>query len=218
MDSVLADPRLADPRPVEPSPAASMTLEEWADLPEDEEGELVDGQLVEEEMGSPVHELIVMWLAQLLYGWVRPRGGIVFGSESKYAVKARRGRKPDLSLYLPGSVRPARLGVIRVTPDILIEVVSPSPRDIRRDRIEKLNDYAAFGVRWYWIVDPQVRTFEIFELGADRRYARALGVSEGAIEAVPGCEGLTLDVDALWAEADELGPAEPEPPAEEEGE
>jgi len=27
-----------------------MTLEEWADLPEDEEGELVDGRLEEEEM------------------------------------------------------------------------------------------------------------------------------------------------------------------------
>ena len=60
MGSVIADPRLADPRAVEPGPAASMTLGEWAELPEDEEGELVDGLLVEEEMEMPVHELIVM--------------------------------------------------------------------------------------------------------------------------------------------------------------
>lgn len=43
------------------------------------------------------------------------------------------------------------------------------------------------------------------QLGHDGRYVHALDATEGLIENVPGCEGLTLDLDALWRELDRLG-------------
>lgn len=187
-----------------------MSLAEWAALPEDDEGELVDGQLVEEEVPDAAHESIVAWLVVVLWRWAVPRGGFVFGSEVKFAVRPRRGRKPDLSVYLPGGPIPHRRGAVRVPPAIVVEVISASPRDVRRDRIEKPDEYAGFGVRFYWLVDPSARTLEIFELGADGRYARALGASQGIID-VPGCHELRLDLDALWAEVDRLGPEEDDP-------
>jgi len=67
-----------------------------------------------------------------------------------------------------------------------------------------MRDHAAFGVRLYWILDPQLRSLEIFELGADGRYAQALGATSGSLEEIPGCEGLRLDLDALWWEIDRL--------------
>ena len=181
-----------------------LTLEEWADLPEDDEGELVDGILVEEEMGGLAHESVVAWLIQALRAWLVGRGGRVAASELKIAVAATRGRKPDVVAWFPGHGPLPRRGVIRRPPDLLVEVLSSRPKDHRRDRVEKAAEYAAFGVRWYWLVDPDACTVEIFERGADGRYVQALAAVEGRIDTVPGCEGLVLDLDALWAELDGL--------------
>lgn len=187
------------------SPAApELTLDEWFALPEDEPGELVDGRLEEEEVADYLHELLVILLGRLLGNWIFPQGGLVAGSEAKFVVGSRSGRKPDLTVYLPGSRRPAARGLIRVPPDIAIEIVSPTPRDGRRDRVEKLVDYAAFGVAWYWLLDPQLRSLEVLELDTQGRYLHVLGASTGTLQEIPGCEELTLDLDALWAAIDSL--------------
>jgi Uma2 family endonuclease len=183
--------------------ARTMTLAEWAELDEDEPGELVDGRIVEDEEMGAEHDIADAWLIWMLRSWLASRGGFVGVSDTRFGVSRTRGRKPDAYVYLPGR-KPPRRGLVTVPPDIMIEVVSPRPKDARRDRVEKMREYAAFGVRFYWIVDPAIRTFEILELGADGRYAHAASATEGKIDPVPGCVDLILDVDALWAELDGL--------------
>lgn len=180
-------------------------------MPEDEPGELVDGLLVEEEVPDLTHETAVVWLLMLLRAWVVARGGFAFGSEAKYALSRGRGRKPDITVFLPGRPAPPRRGPVTVPPDICVEVVSPSPSDRRRDRVMKLGEYAAFGVRWYWLLDPEARTLEIFRLGPEGLYVHVLGVTDGVVAEVPGCPGLSLDLDELWGEIERLGPEEPSP-------
>jgi Uma2 family endonuclease len=175
-----------------------MSVQEWLELDEDEEGELVDGHWVEEEVPDAVHELGVSWLIHVVRGWLGSKG-FVFGSELKVLVGERTGRKPDVVVLLPGSSPPPRRGPLREPPDILIEVVSPSPRDERRDRVQKMSDYAKFGVRYYWLVDPALATFEMFER-TPAGYTQVVAVTDGRVDSVPGCPGLVIDVDALWAE------------------
>jgi Uma2 family endonuclease len=191
-----------------PSPV-EMSLDEWAAMDDEKEGELVDGILVEEEMPSFAHELTIAWLARVLGNWLADRGGFVACAGVKFAVAPHRGRIPDMSVYLPGSRKPQARGLVNVPPDIAVEIITPTPRDERRDRVEKVADYAQFGVRWYWLVDPSFRTFEILERGADGRYVHAAAATDNAIE-VPGCAGLVLDARALWAEIERLETADGE--------
>ena len=184
-----------------------MSLQEWLDLPEDTDGELVDGRLVEEEVPDALHESAVAWLITVLKTWLGPRG-FVMGSELKTLTREKTGRKPDLTVFLAGRPAPPKRGPIRQPADILVEVVSPSARDERRDRVDKMAEYAAFGVRYYWLLDPALGSFEIFERNADANYVKVVGATAGGVDPVPGCPGLVIDLDALWTDLARL--ADPE--------
>lgn len=69
-------------------------------------------------------------------------------------------------------------------PDLAVEVVSPS--SARRDRIEKRQVYAEFGVRWFAVGDPEERLVETFRLNDDGEYVYDGGAG--------GDEVLTLGV------------------------
>jgi Uma2 family endonuclease len=179
----------------------ALSVDAWIALDEDVEGELVDGRLVEEEVASWAHELVVSWLIRILGAWIVPRGGFVLGSETKLVISARRGRKPDVLLYFGTSARKSGSASASIPADIVIEVITATPRDQRRDRIDKKADYATLGVGQYWLVDPEARTLEVLALDANGRFLEVLAEAEGAHD-VPGCDGLRLDLDALWAEVD----------------
>jgi Uma2 family endonuclease len=135
---------LARPGP----PGRRLSLADWLALPDGTSGELVDGHLREEEVAEPIHELAVTWLIAVFRVWLRDRG-FVFGSELRLAISPQSGRKPDIAVMFPDEPPPPRRGALRTPPTLVVEVVSPSPSDERRDRVEKMAEYAAFGVRFY---------------------------------------------------------------------
>ena len=179
----------------------AMSLAQWAALPEDTLGELVDGRLVEEELPDLIHEAIVVWLIYVLKPWVAERGGRLVGSSLRVAVGSDRGRRPDVVVFLRN--RPEPRGLVTAVPDIVIEVVSPEPSDQRRDRVDKVGDYARRGIGQYWLVDPQLGSFEVLTLGESGRYEHAVATTSGVVE-IPDCPGLRLDLDELWAELAQL--------------
>lgn len=180
-----------------------MTLEEWSELDEDAPGELVNGLLEEEEVTTTLHELVAAYLLATLFTQLLPRGGLALGAESKIRTGDRTGRKPDVSVYFPGATLPGKHAKLAKTPpSTLIEVLTPTPRDEHRDRVTKRAEYSAAGVPFYWIVDPEDRVVEVLQLEGDA-YA-PLVVASGGVLPVPGCEDVTVDLDALWAGADKL--------------
>jgi len=142
-----------------------FTPEDLLAMPDGERFELVDGQLVEKEMGAESN-----WVANLvsvsITQFVRRHGlGWVFTSECGYqcfADEPHRVRKPDVSFVahgrLPGNRIPT--GHISVAPDLAVEVTSPNDQygEVR----EKVEEYLAAGVRLVWVVDPRTRSIEVF--------------------------------------------------------
>jgi Uma2 family endonuclease len=124
-----------------------------------------------------MHELIVMWFGAHLGAWGKRHGAKVGGSEVKIAVGPRTGRKPDLSVFSRDDMPALTDAVMHNKPLLVLEVLSPRPRDQRRDRVDKLRDYARAGARHYWLVDPQLRTVEMLRLEGKRFVVETVAAS-----------------------------------------
>lgn len=83
---------------------------------------------------------------------------------------------------------------LRVVPDWTCEILSPG--SVRDDRLKKLRIYAAHGVRWTWIVDPDARSVECFE-SIDQLPRQALVAQEGETLSLPPFD-LPIAIDAIW--------------------
>lgn len=71
-----------------------------------------------------------------------------------------------------------------------------------------MTEYEVSGVKWYWLFDPALGSFEIFERGDRGKYVRVVAASAGQVSPVPGCAGLAVDLDELWAELARLSDEE----------
>lgn len=61
-------PPLLDRTPA--PPLRPISVDEWLQLPEEEQGEFVDGFPVDEEVPDAVHGLAVTWLIQMMRVWL----------------------------------------------------------------------------------------------------------------------------------------------------
>ncbi len=183
------------------------TWDDFVALPEDDLRELVDGQLLEMELPTDLHERIVMLLGFFLIGWARPRrAGEVFGSGYKVRVDANRGIMPDLQFYRRSNLSVVgRQGVTEGRPDLAVEVVSPS--SVRHDRVTKLNWYLSLGVPEYWLVNPEAQTLERLILTEGGHYTITHSLSGADVFRPDSFEGLEIPLAELWA-APEDEPAE----------
>lgn len=172
---------------------------EWHDfvaLGEDDLRELIDGELLEVEVPTKLHEWVVAYLLIALGTWARRHGGLLLGSGYKIRVSARRGVMPDLQYFRPGREQiGGEQGLTDGAPDLVIEVVSQGSR--RYDRVIKLGWYRELGVPEYWIVDPEAQTIEQLVLdGSSYRIASSLA---GESEFVPASfPELTILLRELW--------------------
>jgi Uma2 family endonuclease len=108
--------------------------------------------------------------------------------------------RPDLAGWRRERLPQPDVRPIRVAPDWICEILSPSTAS--RDRVAKRALYAAHGVAHYWLVDPDARTLEALALGDDGRWVEVGAYDESALARVAPFEAIELAVGRLFLPRD----------------
>ncbi len=170
------------------------TYDDYLNWPNDERWELIEG--VPYDMAPPTseHQDISGTLFGLIWTFLRGKTCKVYSAPFGVYLDDKNCVEPDL-VVICDRKKINRKGGCNGAPDMVIEVLSPSTSG--KDRREKLNLYCKFGVREYWIVDPEDKTVSVHIL-TERGYIVTAFGEEDHI-AVSVLEGLSIDMKEVYA-------------------
>jgi Uma2 family endonuclease len=124
--------------------------------------EFTDGCVEVLPMPTMVHQLIVLYILDVLRPYVASRRlGRVLMAPFRLKTRPRKYREPDILFILAGHQQHVG-NRFWTSADLVMEVVSPD--DPERDYVEKRLDYAEAGIPEYWIVDPARKSVLVLTL------------------------------------------------------
>ena len=142
------------------------TIEDIEALPEGERAELIDGKMYMMATPTAVHQMLVGFL-YLKFGndlnEKKRRCRVFLSPFSVYLNETNNYVEPDLIVVCDKS-KVDRKGC-HGGPDLAIEIVSPSSK--KMDYMIKLFKYRTYGVREYWVVDPEKERIQVYDLEHD---------------------------------------------------
>ena len=166
---------------------------ELAEASEDEEED--------EPMPTAEHSFICVNISTELNNFLRGKKlGWVFDStlEYRFPNENKAGKKvsryPDVSFvrqeHLPDNIR----SYLKVAPDLVIEVISPSDKGY--DIADKVDEYQRAGVRLIWVILPANRTVDVYRLAKGPRSHGYFGEDE--LDGEDVIPGFKLKVSAIF--------------------
>jgi Uma2 family endonuclease len=156
--------------------ATVYTPDDLLAMPDGDHFELVDGHLVERNIGAESSH-IASKLLSLLLAFCEQHGlGWVFGPDCGYQCFPGRPttvRRPDVSVVRSGRFEGDQVptGYVTLAPDLAVEVLSPNDLDYETD--QKIEDYLAAGVPLVWVINPQSKTVLIYRADGSIQGLRA---------------------------------------------
>ena len=164
-------------------------------LDEDVRAEFINGEVITHRSSRDRHALTVAYISQLVSLFVRLRRLGAVRTEQALIEFTRNDYVPDICFWhAEKSFQFVGETTIYPIPDFICEVLSPSTEE--RDRGVKFEDYAAHGVREYWIVDPDLKVIEQY-FARSGRYELVAKFSEGIVRGI-AIMGLEIPVRAAF--------------------
>jgi Uma2 family endonuclease len=178
-------------------PGHRFTYADYCLLPEEKRYELVEGDLLLTPAPNVRHQMIVAALLARMYVFADSHGlGWVLAAPTDVILSDENVVQPDI-LFVAAN----RVGIMKPTggvhgaPDLVVEILSPS--NPARDRVLKRKLYSKYGVREYWIIDPQGQTVEVLTQTGSGLQTQQVFPMGSSIES-PLLPGFTLDVAYLF--------------------
>lgn len=168
-----------------------MTLYDPEDLlamPDAQGYELVEGQLVERNVGA-LSGLVEGYVYDLLLTYARERdAGLAWTGTMGYQINPAHPkwvRKPDVSFIRKEKLSKEIIesGFIKVAPDLVVEVLSPNDLAYEVDR--KIAEYFDSGVSLIWIVNPETRIVRVYRRDGTASVCNEQSTLDGE-EVLPG--------------------------------
>jgi Uma2 family endonuclease len=177
------------------------TYEDLRAVPDHLVAEIIDGDLITHPRPAAVHVVASSALGGELYGFLKARGGGPGGwvilDEPELHLHGdvlvpdlagwRRERMPEV----PDAA------AFELAPDWACEVLSASTAAV--DRVRKSRVYGREGVVHVWLLDPALRTLEVYRLDAAPNYTLIGAWCDDAVVRAEPFVDLELELARLWA-------------------
>ena len=157
-----------------------FNYDDYLQLPEDKRYEILGGELYGLPTPSTRHQRVSLELLVALMRHTEEGGlGEMFCAPCDVVFSADNVAQPDI-LFI-GTERSGIIGEANIqgAPDFVIEILSPKTRE--KDLTFKREIYARFGVREYWIVDPDAKTIEVLSWTVEGYRTEAFMAQAGTI-------------------------------------
>ncbi|MBX2899464.1 MAG: Uma2 family endonuclease [Cyclobacteriaceae bacterium] len=148
---------------IESPPRTIMQV--YQSLPEGTLAELIDNVLYMSPSPIYKHQKVLRQLFRVLCDFIidTNRGEVMISPFDVYLDETSNAVQPDLVVVLKDNLAILNEeGHIHGVPDLLIEILSPG--NTQHDTVRKKNLYEKFGVKEYWIVDPDSKRASVFQL------------------------------------------------------
>jgi len=143
-----------------------FTYEDYRQMPDDRRYELLEGELVMAPSPITAHQRVSGRLEFLLREFVLKNNlGEVFDAPFDVVLSEENVVQPDILFVSRERSSIITADNITGAPDLVIEIVSPATE--YRDREIKRKLYAKYGVKEYWLADPDKQTIEVMELSEE---------------------------------------------------
>ena len=176
-------------------PRIKFSVADYMSTPEGSRYQLLDGEMVLAAAPSTKHQDIVGFLYATILHFLTGRSiGRVFISPTDVVLSDHDVAQPDILFVSNERASIITLANIQGSPDLVVEVLSPSTEEY--DRGYKRALYARHGVLEYWLVDPDAETVETLAL-TDEGFSHVATYRRDGNLTSPLLPGLAIELDQV---------------------